>query len=76
MSATYLVFAGVLISTCLNVYALAFISMIVSLITLIGSLSLGQPYPLGSAWQFACYLQVGYLSGLFFYGVWKSVSVA
>ncbi len=76
MSATYLVLAGMLISTFLNVYALALISMVVSLVTLVVSLCVGHVYPLAAAWQFGCYLQVGYLSGLFFYGVWKSVLLA
>jgi hypothetical protein len=76
MTATYLVLAGMLVSTFLNVYALALISMIVSLVTLLASLCVGHLYPLGAAWHFACYLQVGYLSGLFLYGIWKSVSLA
>ncbi len=73
MTATYLVLAGMLTSAFLNVYALALMSVLVSLITLVASLCVGHLYPLGAAWQFACYLQIGYLLGLVVHGVWKSI---
>jgi hypothetical protein len=71
VTASYLLLAGLLISTFLNVYALGFISMLVSAIVVVASLCMGCEYPVASAGLFCCYLQAGYLSGLFFYGVCK-----